>query len=129
MRKSILAMLLVAASGSAGAEWTQVGTSDTSTVYADPATISKDGNIAKMWHLLDFKTVQSRPYGLPYWSQKTKQEYDCTEARERTLEFHHYSENMGNGDVTHTDSEPGDWKPVLPGTPGAARRELACGKR
>jgi len=129
MRKSILAMLLVAASGSAGAEWTQVGTSDTSTVYADPATISKDGNIAKMWHLLDFKTVQSRPYGLPYWSQKTQQEYDCTEARERTLEFHHYSENMGNGDVTHTDSEPGDWKPVLPGTPGAARRELACGKR
>jgi len=56
MRKSILAMLLVAASGSAGAEWTQVGTSDTSTVYADPATISKDGNIAKMWHLLDFRT-------------------------------------------------------------------------
>jgi hypothetical protein len=129
MRKSILAMLLVAASGSAGAEWTQVGTSDASTVYADPATISKSGNIANMWHLLDFKTVQSRPYGLLYWSQKTQQEYDCTQARERTLELHNYSENMAKGDETYTDAEPGDWKPVLPGASSAARLELACGKR
>jgi hypothetical protein len=129
MRKFILAMLLVATSGSAGAEWTQVGASDASIVYADLATISKSGNIAKMWHLLTFNTVQSRPYGLPYWSQKMRQEYDCAGARERTLEFLHYSENMGQGDVTHSDAEPGDWKPVLPGTPGAVRLELACSKR
>ncbi len=129
MRKSILAMLLVATSGSAGAEWAQVGANDASTVYADPATINKAGNVATMWHLLDFKAVQSRPYGLPYWSQKTHQEYDCSQTRERTIEFVHYSENMGKGDVTHANSEPGDWKPVLPGTSSAARLELACGKR
>ena len=129
MRKAILAMLLVAASGSATGEWTQIGASGTSTVYADPATINKAGNIAKMWHLLDFKAIQSRPYGLPYLSQKTQQEYDCTETRERTIEFVHYSENMGKGEITHTDSEPGDWKAVLPGSSSDARWELACGKR
>jgi hypothetical protein len=129
MRKSILAMLLIGVGGNVAAEWTQVGATDTSTVYADAATINNSGNTAKMWHLLDFKVMQSRPYGLAYLSQKTQQEYDCKEARERTIEFQHYSENMGKGDVTHTSSELADWKPVLPGTSGESRWQLACGKR
>jgi hypothetical protein len=129
MRKSILALLLTVASATAAGEWAKVGESDTNTVYADTATIDKAGNIAKMWHLLDFKSVQSRPYGLPYLSQRTQQEYDCAAMRERTIEYVHYSENMGKGDVTHADSGPGDWKAVSPGTASAARLGLACGKR
>ena len=128
MHKAIVVMLLFAASGRAMAEWTQVATNDASTVYADPSSISRAGSIAKMWHLIDFKSVQSRPYGLPYWSQKTHQEYDCAQARERTLEFQHYSENMGAGDVTHADADPGNWKAVVPATASAARMDLACAK-
>ena len=129
MCKSILALLLTVASATAAGEWAKVSESDINTVYADSATIARAGNIAKMWHLLDFKSVQSRPYGLPYLSQRTQQEYDCAAMKERTIGYVHYSENMGKGEATHTDSDPGDWKTVSPGTSSAERLEIACGER
>src|ERR1700694_761304 len=107
MCKAILLLLLAFVSHGAAAEWVQVGANETNTSYADPATIGKEGAIVKMWDLRDFKTVQARPYGMPYLSQKMRREYDCTEQRARTIELLHYSENMGQGDITHSDSEPG----------------------
>ncbi len=79
--------------------------------------------------LLDFKSAQSRPYGTPYLSQKTQQEYDCNEGRARTIDLRSYSANMGKGEETYSEAEPGKWEAVAPGTAGAALLELACGKR
>ena len=129
MRRSVLMTLLLFVSGSADAEWAQVGGNQISTFYADPATIRKAGDMAKMWDLIDFKTVQARPYGTPYLSQKTQQEYDCNERRARIIDLLRYSENMGNGEITHSDSDPGKWEPAPPGSASEALWDLACGKR
>lgn len=129
MRKTILLMLLVAVSSSAAAEWVQVGGNEISTVYADPATILKTGNMVKMWDLADFKSVQARPYGTPYRSQKAQQEYDCKEQRTRIIDLLRYAENMGTGDVANTDSDPEKWEPVRPGTANAPLWDFACGTR
>jgi hypothetical protein len=48
MRKLILILLLAVLSSSAMAEWIKVGANDNSTIYADPATIRKEGNMVKM---------------------------------------------------------------------------------
>jgi len=71
-------------------EWVEVGDERIVTSYADPASIRRAGNLAKMWDLLDFKAVQARPYGTPYRSQKTQQEYDCKEERARTIQLLRY---------------------------------------
>ena len=129
MCKTIFLLLLAVVSSGAAAEWVQVGANETITSYADPATIRKEGATVKMRDLCDFKTVQARPYGMPYLSQKMQREYDCTQQRARIIELLHYSENMGQGDITHSDSEPGKWEAVAAGTASKALWEFACGKR
>jgi hypothetical protein len=129
MGNAALMMLLAVVSSSAAAEWIEIGAGDAATAYADPATIQKADNLAKMWDLLDFKTVQSRPYGTPYMSQKTRQEYDCRDQRVRILEVLRYAENMGKGEEARVDADPEEWKPVPAGGTAATLREVACGKR
>ena len=129
MGKALLMVLLAVVSSSAVAEWVKIGANESATAYADPATIEKAGNLVKMWDLHDFKVVQARPYGTPYRSQKTQQEYDCKEERTRILDILRYSENMGMGEAARADSDLDEWKPVRAGSTTAALRELACGNR
>lgn len=129
MRKTILMLLSIVVSASAAAEWVQVGVHGGNTSYADPATLRKAGNTATMSDLLDFRTAQSRPYGTPYLSQTTLQEYDCKERRARIIDLRRYSENMGKGENTESETEPGQWEAILPGAASAALWDLACGKQ
>lgn len=124
-----LTLLLAVVSGTAAAEWAEIGASEIATTYADPAAVQKAGDLAKMWDLLDFKAVQSRPYGTPYMSQKTRQEYDCRDPRVRILDVLRYAENMGKGEEVRIDADPEEWKPVPAGSTAATLREVACGKR
>jgi hypothetical protein len=107
MRKTFLILMSLVANASAAAEWVRVGVNGSTTSYADPATVRKAGNTATMSDLLDFTTAQSRPYGTPYLSQVTQQEYDCTDRRARTIDLRRYSENMAKGENTESESEPG----------------------
>lgn len=127
MHKAILTLLLAVVSSSAAAAWTAVGSSDPSTLYADPATISKAGDMVKMWDLLDFKTAQVME-GFRYMSSKTLSEYDCREERARMLYFSWHSEHMGGGQIVNTDFDPAKWEPVLPRSGVEKLWKLACGK-
>src|SRR5574342_1187458 len=53
--------LLVLNIGSVYAEWVLVSGGDTTglTVYVDPHTIRREGNLAKMSSLIDYKTIQT----------------------------------------------------------------------
>ncbi len=129
MHKGVLMMLLAMISSSADAEWVSVSGDDTATAYAEPATIRREGDMVKMWDLLDFKTAQARPYGTPYMSQKTQQEFDCKEERVHAIHFLRYSENMAGGDEADSDADAGEWKRVSPGSTMEKLLKLACDKR
>jgi hypothetical protein len=129
MGKALLMGLLAVVSSSAVAKWVEIGGNESATAYADLATIEKAGNLVKMWDLLDFKVVQARPYGTPYRSQKTQQEYDCKEERARILDALRYSENMGGGEEARAESDSDEWKPARPGSTLAMLRAFACGNR
>lgn len=129
MAKAVLMMLLAVVSVSAAAQWVQIGGNESATAYADRTTSEKASNLVRMWDLLDFKTVQARPYGTPYLSQKTLQEYDCKEERARILDVLRYAENMGSGEVARVDSDSDEWKSVRAGSTLAVLREFACGNR
>lgn len=124
-----LIFLLLLSSGPAYAEWVQVGATDHGmmTVYADPDTIRRKGELVKMWSLYDFKTEQY-VLGVPFLSSKAQIEYDCADERLRGLAGAEFSGNMGKGTVVYTNSSEGKWIPVEPQGVVQALWKVACGK-
>ena len=128
MRKAILIMLLAGVSSNAAAEWVEVGSSEKTTVYVDPATIRRAGNLVKMWNLIDLKTATLTAGSKPYTSQMTQAEFDCKEEQWRRLYFSWHSGNMTRGEIVYSDSNPGTWEPVPPGSATEVLWKFACGK-
>jgi len=124
-----LITLLVLSSGPAYAEWVLVsgGISDQvkMSVYTDPDTIRRKGDLVKMWHLYDFKTMMSGSF----LSFKAQREYDCTEERSRTLATTYFSGNMGTGKMVGTNSDETKWIPDSPGSVGEGLWNAACIKK
>lgn len=121
--------LLVLSSGPAYAEWVLV-TADESgtTVYVDPSTIRRKEDLANLWTLYDSKSVETVPGG-SFLSIKRQKEYDCAEARSRTLAETLFSGNMGKGKVVLIDTDERKWQPVEPGSIGQILWKYACGKK
>ena len=120
-------ILLTVASGSVMAEWVPVGGNDRFTLYSDPTTISKSGNMVKMLRLTDFKAVQGN-IGEHYMSTKRQDEYDCVRERRRIIFVAAHSKKMGEGYVViRVINKLDDWKPISPGSQGEAMWEFACG--
>jgi len=124
---SLFFILLVLSSAPAYAEWVEVGITDEATVYADPDTIRRKGDLVKMWYLHDFKTTQT-VLKKSYLSSRSQDEYDCTEDRHRALASTSFSGNMGSGKVRSSYAIKGKWEPVPPGTMTQALWKVACDK-
>lgn len=128
-RRLMLAALLAVASSSAAAAWTIVGVGTTNTAYADSSTIRRDGDMVKMWYLVDHKATTEVGTGKPYMSMRVQSEYDCKEERARALFASFFSGNMAEGEVVLTRQGPGAWEPVPPGsTRTGLLWKFACGK-
>lgn len=120
-----LMTLLVLRSGSAYAEWVAIAGDDEAgmTVYVDPDTIRRNGDLVKMWHMSDRKTMEG------YGSIKTQREYDCAEARHRLLAATIFSGHMGQGTLLDNNLKEGQWITVAPDGGSQALWKFACGKK
>jgi hypothetical protein len=129
MKKLLLITLLVLSSGPACAEWMSFGASDSgTTVYADPTTKSRDGDLVKMWVLFDFKTAQTKG-DVSYLSAKAHMKYDCARQRFEGLTVMYVSGNMGSGTILDRSSGKGTWLRISPGSLDQSLWKLACGKQ
>ena len=133
MRNAILMILLVV-SGCAMFKWIKIGDSSADggyNIYADPATVSRSGDLVKMWELNDYKTAQASASGSRFLSSRAQIEYDCKEARMRQLFSTRYSGNMGEGEIAYVndDGTSGTWRPVSPDSLSAKNRKVACATR
>jgi hypothetical protein len=130
MKQLLLIALLVLSSGPAYAEWVEIGTTDDGmTVYADPDTIRRKGELVKMWALYDFKNIHTVE-GKSYLSYKVQREYVCAEERTRYLAFTFFSGNMGSGKVVPTTSdEQQKSEPVQPDSISFTLFKAACAKQ
>ncbi len=129
MRNAILLMMLAVVSGSAAAEWVEVGGNELITSYADPTTIHSNGSMVKMWTLFDLKTARISSVGKPYLSSKSEDEFDCKKKRRRTLSFSWHAGNMGEGEIVASNANPDEWAPVALRTVREALWKMACAKR
>jgi surface-adhesin protein E len=128
-----LITLLVLSTAPAYAEWVDVSSGESYggfTMYTDPNTIRRKGELVKMWQLHDYKTVQTEA-SHSFLSLKAQSEFDCAEERVRLLAVTGFSGNMGKGNVVWSrqfDAE-GGWHPVAPESLGQSVWKLACGKQ
>ena len=129
MKRLLLITLLVLSSGPAYASWMSIGASDSGTsVYADPATIRRGGDLVKMLVLFDFKTKQTKG-DVSYLSATAQMEYDCAEQRFEGHAVLYFSGNMGNGTLLDRSSGKGRWLRISPGSLDHDLWKLACGKK
>lgn len=108
----LVALPMLMMSSRALAEWTKVFSGYNPTAYADLATLTRDGDIATMWVLVDFKKVPFDGNNLPYLSLKMKTEYHCKKTEFRFLELASYSGHMATGHKPYTSEEPSAWQPA-----------------
>lgn len=127
MKKLILLLLLTSMSGGALAEWVTVIKEDSVTTYANPATIRKQGSKVRMWNMHDYGNNQSLT-GDPYQSMLLLAEYDCGEARYRSLHLSVHIKNMGNGNLLYATEADDFWRPTPPGSVAEALLNFACHK-
>ncbi len=123
-----LITFLVLSIGPAYAEWVEVGDNGAGvTVYVNPDTIRRKGDLVKMWHLFDHKTAGTYQ-GKPYFSIRAQRQYDCADERSRVLAETGLSDNMGKGEVVYIITGEGKWRPVGPDTVALGLWKVACDK-
>ncbi len=130
MARLFLITLLLLSSSPVYAEWVKVSDSDEAgkTVYVDPATIRRTSNLVKMWQFYDYNTVQTVG-GFRFLTVEEQWEFDCAEDRGRVVALKQFSGNMGSGTMVFTNSQIGNWVPVMPGSISQTVWKVACGKK
>ena len=99
------------------------------TVYVDPESIRREGNLVTIWQLIDFKWMQGNPRGPHrFLSTKTHKQFDCVGKRVRLLAFTEFSRGMGTGMPRDGYVDKDNWLPVEAESIRHALWEAACGK-
>jgi hypothetical protein len=113
MLKALILPCLLLLSAPVLAEWRKIASGFNPTAYADIDTITRNGDIATMWVLIDFKKAPFDGNNLPYLSLKMKSEYNCAASQFRFIDLTSYSGHMATGRKPYTSIEPGAWKAVV----------------
>jgi hypothetical protein len=114
-----------------GSDWVKLALEPTFVfdIYVVPASISRSGNLVKMWGLYDYKIPQVMAGEKRYSSQKTQNEYDCKDERLRTISYLRHPGKMGDGNPIFTsDGPPGAWTSAASGSVQKRFWNAACGK-
>ena len=129
----LLTTVLFLSSGPAYAAWVAVEKNyllpGLQTLYVDPATIRREGNLVAVWQLVDFKWMQGSARGpARFLSTKTHKQFDCTEKRLRLLAFTEFLRPMGTGISADGYVDKDKWLPVELESINQALWEVACGR-
>ena len=129
---SLIAVLLLSAVP-ANAEWVAVEKDyllpGLQTLYVEPDSIRREGNLVTLWQLLDFKWMQGSARGpARFLSTKTHKQFDCTEKRLRLLAFTEFLRPMGTGISADGYVDKDKWLPVELESINQALWEVVCGR-
>ena len=119
-----LTLSLILAAAPAWAEWVKVGRTVAAVHYVDPATVSRDGNLRRVWAMQDM--VETSDEGVR--SIRALQEYDCADERFRYLSVAAHSRSMARGEVLAEHELRDRWSERPAGTKASAIGKMVCGR-
>ncbi|HET7909333.1 MAG TPA: surface-adhesin E family protein [Nitrospira sp.] len=106
--------------------WEAVAISETGmTVYIDRTTIHRDLYVVTMSVLHDYQVPEHLSSG-SFLSFTAQEQYDCGQARSRTINAVVFTEHMGNGAVLFSGRSDDTWHPVTPMSIKHALWQAAC---
>lgn len=123
----VTAALAAATSVPAMAEWVSIGEQGPAEVFVDQTTITRSGDIAKMWTLQELKTPGSAG-GAAYVSLKRQDEFDCKDPRTRGVQITAYPQPMGEGKAVASEKGSGAWSKIVPESTNELLWKIACTK-
>ncbi|TKS60034.1 MAG: hypothetical protein EWM72_01719 [Nitrospira sp.] len=139
MKRLLLITLSLLSSGPVYAEWVAIEKEYQSpglqTVYIDPDTIRREGNLVTIWQLTDYVWMQGNAgfgrFGLDpsrFSSTKTHKQFDCVNKRLRLLAYAEFLRHMGTGRRNDGYVDKDNWLPVEPESINQALWKVACSK-
>ena len=112
------------------ADWQAIGTADLFSHYIDRGSIIKTDQLAKMTVLDDYKAPQKTLDGKPFFSVRTREEYDCKKEKVRTHSVIAHADHMGKGVYVWGNNYPNDpWRPISRGSLDETYLKIACGEQ
>lgn len=89
------------------------------TVYVDPDSLSRQGDLVTLWHLTDYTMMQGNVGfgGLGshrFFSTKTRKRFDCARKRVRLLAYEEYYGHMATGRRNDGIVDQDTWLSVEP---------------
>lgn len=121
--RTVLTLFLMFAAAPAWAEWLKVGKSENTvlyvmseatTYYIDPSSVTREGNLRRVWELRDMTSKGPRGERSILMSV----EYDCAEKLMRTRSASGRSRPMASGEIIPLGRLPDDWIALPPGKDG-----------
>ena len=123
MLRVLVSVLLLLAATCARADWVKIGENDGAVIYVDPATLEIRGDVRRIWTLNDVKWAR----GDNVVSFRTLDDFNCKEARRRTVFRVSYSGPMATGKIIDSGKPTLElFESVYPYTPGAWEFEYVC---
>lgn len=111
------ALLFLLTIGSAWADWVAIGKSTDFTMYVDPQSLRRNGQIASAWVMGDYTKTQKKRFPPPVlWvefdSIKELKNFDCSKGLHRTDKTVIMSGKYGKGDALYSFVSIPDYFPV-----------------
>lgn len=110
------------------AEWVLVDRNDKAKVYIDSETISRNGDVVRVWVLDDLKTAYTRGFS-SFLSTRAQEEHDCGKRRFRLVAIERFAGNMGTGNSIYKKTGESAWAPIPRETMAQSVWKFVCGKK
>jgi len=125
--KFLLGLTLVALSLCANAaDWVALGLADLGTYGIDRASIEKDGNMRRVWTMLDYREPQKSAQGKTYLSSRALMEMECAKRQVRTRSMALFSGHNLGGEALTSEGIFDQWQSVPPNSPVFTMFKVVC---
>ena len=111
------AALLVTFNQVFAAKWAITGMSDTAEYGIDKSAIEENGDMRKVWVMLDYRKPQQTSLGKTFWSSRALMEMNCSKKEVRTRSLALYSGPKLSGDILTSEGVFNQWQVAPPNSP------------
>ncbi len=108
-------------------EWVVFEATPEATIYIDPSSIRREGDLAEMWALIDYPTPQPDKTGKQVLSDKLQYQYDCSGRQLSIIATSAHAGPMATGEIINVNPDPPELTAVPTGTTAEKMWARACG--
>jgi len=107
-------------------DWVSLGLADHATYGIDRASIEKDGQLRRVWTMLDYREAQKTSQGKTYRSSRALMEMECAKHQVRTRSMSLYSGHNLGGEALTSEGISDQWQPLPPNSPVTTMFKVVC---